>query len=170
MARKHHKKEVDKNMALSAIGVILVILGILGLFAVESVASAFFIAMGIILSVSGVALIVAGISLKGQNSEFPAIGMGILYLIVGLLLAIFPSSVVAFLALMLGIYFIIAGIAKIVGWYKEESNRAAMILFGIIDFLFGSLILVGWPNHSDVLMGILISIELIFMGMALMKQ
>ena len=171
MARKHHvRKHKNESGWITAAGVALVILGVLGLLALESTATAFFTIFGIVLSASGISLIIAGILMKGKNTEIPALGIGILYLVVGLIIAIFPSSVVSFLALILGVYFVISGIAKMAGWYKDEDSRAIMVLSGILDFLFGTLILIGWPASSEVLMGILISLELIFMGFGLMSM
>ncbi len=147
---------------LMGLGIVLIILGLIGFFAMEAIASALTIVLGVLLTIGGLMIIVFGAMAPTGKEKAMYITVGIIALIIGLLMAIYYHQAAAVLALILGVYFFIAGIVKILVAFGSEYKGILFIL-GIIEFIMGIMIIIGWPNASWVL-GLFISLDLLFGG------
>ncbi|MGX5681335.1 DUF308 domain-containing protein [Schumannella luteola] len=94
-------------------------------------------------------------------------------LVVGVLVLVWPQSTVAVLATLLGIYFAILGIIRIVqGIADKELNgggRAANIILGALVLVLG-VVVIRNPFETAVFLVILVGISWIFEGVATLLE
>jgi uncharacterized membrane protein HdeD (DUF308 family) len=93
----------------------------------------------------------------------------LLYIIFGLLLAFFPVAGALSLTLLMTIFFIAEGTAKIILGFqlKPFKNWAWFILNGALSLGIAYLIWSGWPATGLWVLGLFAGINMIFFGMAL---
>lgn len=93
----------------------------------------------------------------------------ILYLLFGILLLFFPVAGIISLTLLLTLFFIAEGIAKIVLGFQLRPFRqwGWFILNGILALIMAFIIWAGWPGTAFWVLGLLVGINMIFFGIAL---
>lgn len=94
----------------------------------------------------------------------------ILSIALGLILILRPLPGVLTLTMVLVAFFIIEGIASIVGAieHRQHLRSWGWVLFsGIIDLLLAYLIWAGWPSSADWAIGLLVGINMLFFGLSL---
>lgn len=96
--------------------------------------------------------------------------MGILYVIFGLYLIIYPYAGVISLTLLLTFFFILDGISKIVLGFqmRSQKNYAWIILNGFISLILAYIIWSGWPATAFWALGVLVGVNMIFFGASLL--
>ena len=137
------------------------IVGVLCLAAtgVASVAAVYYV--GALLAIGGVASVVA--SFRGAGAR--GLVLGILSLVVGVLLFIYPGAGLASLTVLLIGYFFIAGLFRVVtsladryqGWGYDCISGLCAIAVGVIAVR-------AWPTSNFWLLGTLVGAELIIRG------
>ncbi len=149
-------------------GVILLILGLLGII-FPHFSTAFILYFIAFLVLVGGALFVI-IGFKGGKGALGVITVGILLLIMGILMFVYPAHSLSAMTLLLGIFFLMVGIASLFFAYGIHpiSGWQAPVVTGILSLILGVLIFMGWPNNSEWLIGLFIGIELLLQGIALM--
>lgn len=95
--------------------------------------------------------------------------IAILYLVFGILLLIFPVAGVISLTILLMIFFIAEGIAKIIfGFQLRPFRQYGWFIFnGVIALIMAFIIWYGWPWTAFWVLGLLVGINMIFFGIAL---
>jgi len=95
----------------------------------------------------------------------------LLYLAAGILLLISPVTGALSLTIVLAAYLLAGGVAKIVLGFqhkKDIPNAWAWILFsGLVDIVLGFLIFTGLPGTALWAIGLLVGINLVMMGVAI---
>jgi uncharacterized membrane protein HdeD (DUF308 family) len=94
----------------------------------------------------------------------------ILSIVLGLVLILRPLPGVLTLTMVLVAFFIIEGVASIVGAIEHRRHLRSWgwVLFsGIIDLLLAFLIWDGWPSSADWAIGLLVGINMLFFGLSL---
>src|SRR5207302_9775209 len=74
------------------------------------------------------------------------------------------------LSMVLVAFFIIEGIASIIGAieHRQHLRSWGWVLFsGIIDLLLAYLIWAGWPSSASWAIGLLVGINMLFLGLSL---
>ena len=74
------------------------------------------------------------------------------------------------LTMVLVAFFIIEGIASIIGAieHRQHLRSWGWVLFsGVIDLLLAYLIWAGWPSSASWAIGLLVGINMIFLGLSL---
>ena len=81
-----------------------------------------------------------------------------------------PIAGVLTLTMILAAFFVVEGIFKIVMAIQMRSmpNWGWMFISGLIALVLGGLIWVGWPATAAWVIGLLVGIDLIFGGWAMM--
>ncbi len=149
-------------------GVILLILGILGIiFPYFASAMVVFIIASLLL-VGGVLFFIVG--LKGGKGAWAGILLGVILVAVGILMFVYPSPTLAVMTLIMGIFFLIVGIASLFLAYGVHPLKGwwAPIVSGVLSLILGILVLIGWPSNSEWIIGLFVGIDLLFEGFALM--
>lgn len=94
----------------------------------------------------------------------------VLAIVLGLVLILRPLAGVLTLTMVLVAFFIIEGIFSIVAAIEHRQNLRSWgwVLFsGIIDLLLAYLIWAGWPSSASWAIGLLVGINMLFLGLSL---
>jgi uncharacterized membrane protein HdeD (DUF308 family) len=94
----------------------------------------------------------------------------ILSVVLGLILIFRPLAGVLTLTMVLIAFFIIEGVASIVAAIEHRRHLRSWgwVLFsGIIDLFLAFLIWDGWPSSADWAIGLLVGVNMLFLGLSL---
>lgn len=94
----------------------------------------------------------------------------LLSIALGLILILRPLAGVLTLTMVLVAFFIVEGIASILGaiQHRQHLRSWVWVLFsGIVDLLLAYLIWAGWPSSADWAIGLLVGINMLFFGLSL---
>lgn len=150
-------------------GIALMILGAISIGA-STVATLFsVIILGIIIFLSGAIILFDAFTFwwkKWSGFLVHAI-IGILYLSIGLMLIRNPIEGSVSLTLLLGIFYIAAGVFRIAFSSLLQTPRWGWSWFnGLITLIIGILIITSWPGSSLFIIGLFVGIDLVFTGLA----
>ncbi len=149
-------------------GIILVVLGLGVMFVPRSLAVD--ILLGWVFLISGITGLITTLWVRECPGFFWSILSAGLGIVAGLLLLLSPRGVLS-LTLILISFFIIEGVASIMyalGHKREMCGRWSwMMASGIIDLALAAAIVVGLPGSAQWALGLLVGINLIFGGVAL---
>lgn len=157
---------------LFVIGILLVILGIVCVAAPVVTTLFSMVAFGWLLIFSGILKIIYSFRFwKDEWSGFFVFLLaGLIYLVVGGLILYNPVTSAASLTLLLAVFFLVLGVFRIAGAIAFQlSNKAWVIVDGILAFILGVLILAHWPSSALWVIGLFIGIDLIFSGVTLLS-
>jgi uncharacterized membrane protein HdeD (DUF308 family) len=151
---------------LLALGLILVALGTIGLGMTFWLTLATVFIFGIFLLIAGVLQLVQAIKCRGWRSVLWHVVIGILYVLAGLDIIENPLSASALLTLLLGGVLIGIGIVRIVMalQWRGFKNWIWPLIGGIAAIILGFMILTNWPISGFWVIGLFVSIEMIFSG------
>ena len=124
--------------------------------------STFTVIAGIFLLVDGVLAIGTSIFARGEGRGMLAM-IGVLSAIAGLVLIKKPFGTLVVFVLVLGVWFIVAGVVRFVSAFSEPEGRAANIAIAILDVVAGIVIL-SWPGIGLTTLAVIIGIVLIVRG------
>jgi uncharacterized membrane protein HdeD (DUF308 family) len=91
---------------------------------------------------------------------------GILTVLIGLYIVIFPLSGTITLTFALGVWFFATGLLQIVAAIRESGTPGAGVtaFSGGVSVLLGILIVLSWPSSAAWAIGLLVGINLVFWG------
>jgi len=148
-------------------GILLILLGTIGIILpqIMSLEASIFIAS--LLVVGGIFWLIH--SFQVRTKEWTEWLKPVLLLITGGLMIFYPMTGVATIGLLLAVYLLLDAYGSFMMAYslKEKKGVFWMVFNGIISLLLAVLFIVGWPASSLFLVGLYISISLIFDGWAL---
>jgi uncharacterized membrane protein HdeD (DUF308 family) len=154
---------------LMVAGVLALVLGIVAIAvpAVASVATAIFI--GWILVIASVFQAVDAFSVRHRGRMVLRLLIAALTFAAGLYLLVAPLSGTFTLTVMLVIWFVAVGIARLVFGLSELGVPGAgnTALIGALDLVLGILIAEKLPSSADWAIGLLVGVDLIFSGVLL---
>jgi uncharacterized membrane protein HdeD (DUF308 family) len=155
--------------ALMTIGVIAIVLGCIAILvpAVAAVGTAIFI--GWLLLVVGAFLTAAAFSAHSVGTLVMRLAWALLTALVGIWLIVEPHNGTLTLTFVLGIYFLFMGVTRIAVAFvsRGQPNAGLVALSGAAGLLIGILILAKFPSSADWAIGLLVGIDLIFVGWTL---
>lgn len=157
--------------ALMAVGVLAILIGCVAILvpAVASVGTAIFI--GWILVIAGAFLVAGAFTAHSIGTVVLRLIWALLTVVVGLWLIVEPHNGTLTLTLVLGIYFLFMGLTRIAVAFAARGQQGAGLvgLSGIAGLLVGILVLAKFPSSADWAIGLLVGIDLIFAGWALVS-
>src|SRR3954469_527948 len=151
---------------LVGFGVFSVIAGIIALGSVVlATASAVFI-VGFMMLMAGVAEIVAAFNAKDWGHRGLWLLLGALYVFAGFICIQNPFAAASMLTLLLGFALIVSGLLRVflATRMKHGTPWGWVVFSGIVSFLLGLMIIAQWPASSFFVLGILLGVDLIFVG------
>src|ERR1700733_15392318 len=155
-------------------GIALVILGGLAIMLPQVASIAVEILIGWLLLISGVIGLVNTFRMRGAPAFTWSLLSAILGIATGVLLLWWPLTGVVSLTLVLSVFFVIEGVASIMfalEHKRELSGRWGwMLLSGIIDLILASVIFLGLPGTAAWAIGLLVGINMVFGGWALVAM
>lgn len=163
-------KPVHVNRGLLLVlGIILIFVG-LGAISVPLIATlAVELVIGWVLLVSGIMQAIYSFWSQAWGRFFLRLLSGLLYLAVGILLLVYPLQGVLTITLLLTILFIVEGLCKIVASIANSSmpNWGWTFFSGILALIIGGLIWGNWPSSAVWAIGLLVGINILFRGWAM---
>jgi uncharacterized membrane protein HdeD (DUF308 family) len=155
-------------------GIVLLILGAIAVVVppVATVAVELFI--GWLILLSGVLGLVMTFQTRGSPGFGWSLLSALLGIVVGIVLLIWPLSGVLSLTVMLTAFLTLEGVASIMyalAHRRESSSRwELMLVSGIVDLILAGLILGGLPGTAAWAIGLIVGINLLFGGVALVAM
>ncbi|MDO8486483.1 MAG: HdeD family acid-resistance protein [Candidatus Staskawiczbacteria bacterium] len=150
---------------LLVLGIILVFLGILALSASFFVTLISVIFFACLLIISGVAQLSYLFFVKDGHKSVFLLVTGLLSAVVGLLLLFHPASSAVVVTFLLAVFFVVSGALRLItALISHEKHMFWSMLYGIVVFLLGIIVLADMPMAGLVFIGLLIGIEFILNG------
>lgn len=150
-----------------ALGIALTALGVyaLGYSVMATLVSVF--VLGYFVLIGGLIQVVTAFWVKEWSGFFFELLLGIFGLIVGYMMLSNPLAASTALTLLLGVYFMVEGIFRVISALVHSYRGAAWgVLSGIISLALGVIIYQEWPFSSLWLLGTFLAIRLIFSGIS----
>jgi uncharacterized membrane protein HdeD (DUF308 family) len=148
-----------------ALGMIMIVLGIVALGSALLVTLVSVIFFGWLLMFAGVFEVVQSFWQKKWGGFFLHLTVGILYAVVGIMLAANPEATAVALTLLMAIFFMVAGVFRIVSAIAMHFPQWGwMLISGLAALILGLLIWQQWPASGFWVIGLFIGIELILTG------
>jgi uncharacterized membrane protein HdeD (DUF308 family) len=151
------------------LGIVLIALGVAAVLAPVVAGSALVIVIGFILLIAGIVPIVR--ELKADASKERAVGLilGIITALTGIAVIGHPLFGLAFLTMLLVGYFVVEGISKIVVSfrYRSATGWKWLMTSGVLSLILGLLIWNQWPVSGMRAVGVLVGVNLLGTGLAL---
>lgn len=161
--QQHRTAFIIESILLILLGILAIALPFYATLSVELI-------LGWILLLGGLIQLYKSIkSFKQPGGAISFMG-AIIYTVVGALMLFYPIAGIVSLTLILGIFFLLEGIAKIAFSFelKPATNWGWLLVSGIIALLMAGIILYGWPGTSLWVIGLLVGINMIFFGFSLL--
>jgi uncharacterized membrane protein HdeD (DUF308 family) len=156
-----------RRPALIVTGVLAILAGLVAVVvpAVASVGTAVFI--GWILLLAGIAMFVGAFGAEGLRSKLLSGLVALITVAAGLYLLVSPLDGTFTLTVMLVLWFVGVGIARIAGGIVSLGNEGAgyTIAAGVASLVLGVLIARRLPSAADWAIGLLVGIDFIIYGL-----
>jgi uncharacterized membrane protein HdeD (DUF308 family) len=152
-------------------GIILLILGLAAIALPPIATVAIEIIVGWLLLLSGIFGLISTFSMRQAPGFWWSLLSAILGVSVGVALLAWPMSGALPLTLILIVFFLIEGVSSIMfalGHKRQLSARWGwMLVSGIIDLILAGMIFTGLPGTAAWAIGLLVGINMVFGGLAL---
>ena len=155
-------------------GIVLVVLGLLAVLLPPLATLGVTIFLGWLFLISGIMGLIATFWARQAPGFWWSLLSAILGIAVGLVLLASPVSGAVSLTLVLSVFFAVEGVASIMYALEHRqqlSGRWGFMLFsGVIDLILAAMILIGLPGTAAWAIGLLVGINMIFGGSALIAM
>jgi len=162
--RKHWKALLIEGIILVILGLAAIALPMLASIAVE-------LMLGWMFLISGIAGVVLTFWARQMPGFWWSLISALFALAAGVVLVGRPLQGVVTLTLVLGVFFVMEGVASILyalEHRRELSGRSGwMIAAGVLDIIIAGLIITGLPGTAAWAIGLLVGINLVFGGTSL---
>jgi uncharacterized membrane protein HdeD (DUF308 family) len=149
-----------------ALGILMIIAGVIALMSVLMATVVSVLLVGIMMIASGIVEVVHGFQMKAWGRFFLWILIGALYIVAGLMVVWNPLFASAVLTLVLGVFLVFAGVARIflAMQMRSASPWGWVLASGIITLLLGAIIISHWPVSGLYVLGIFLGVDLVIAG------
>ena len=159
--------EAKKNAGLLIfLGVLTVIFGVLAIAAplITGIAVSMFI--GFLMVFMGIARIIHAFKSKQWGTGIWGTIIGLLAVGAGLVILFRPGVGLAWLTLLLAIYFLVDGVCEIIAAFKIKPDQGWgwMLFNGVIALLLGIMIWRQWPVSGAWAIGVLVGVHILITG------
>jgi uncharacterized membrane protein HdeD (DUF308 family) len=155
-------------------GIILLVLGAAAIVvpAVATLAVAIF--LGWLLLVSGIVGLIGTLRMRAAPAFVWSLVSAVIAIVAGGILIVFPVGGVLSLTLVMIVFFVIEGVASIMfalDHRRQVSGRWGwMLASGAVDLALAVIIAVGFPGTAQWALGLLLGINMVFGGAALISM
>ena len=152
-------------------GIILIILGLAAVVIPPIATLAVEILYGWLFLISGIAGLITTFLMRQAPGFWWSLVSAILGIAAGIVLLLWPLSGIVTLTLVLIVFFTIEGVASIMFALEHKAELSGrwgwMLASGIIDLILAVIILAGLPGTAALALGLLVGINMLFGGSAL---
>jgi len=155
-------------------GIILVILGAAAILVPPLATLSVAIFLGWLFLISGIVGLITTFRMRHAPGFVWSLVSAVLGIVAGLVLIAFPASGALSLTLVVIVFFVIEGVATIM--YALEHKRELsgrwgwMLVSGIVDLFLAAVIFAGLPVSAAWAIGLLVGINMMFGGLALIMM
>ena len=152
-------------------GIVLIVLGVLALVLPLAAALAIELLLGWLLLAGGVVQSVHAFRTPSAARFWWQLGIGVLYTIGGLLLLLNPLQGVLTLTVVLSVLFLLEGVFKLLLALQLRAARGWtwLLVSGLLALVLGVLLLADLPGTAVWALGLMLGINLLIGGMALVS-
>jgi uncharacterized membrane protein HdeD (DUF308 family) len=155
-------------------GIVLLILGLLAVLLPPLATLGVTIFIGWLFLLSGVTGLVATFWARQAPGFWWALLSAVLGIAAGLVLLVSPAGGAISLTLVLIVFFVVEGVATIMYALDHRQQLSGhwgwMLFSGVIDLILAAIILAGLPGTAAWALGLLVGINMIFGGSALIAM
>ncbi|HEX9404634.1 MAG TPA: HdeD family acid-resistance protein [Steroidobacteraceae bacterium] len=155
-------------------GIILFILGILAIVVPPIATIAVEVLIGWLLLMSGIVGLISTFRTRGAPGFGWSLLSAVIGTVAGIVLLAWPLSGALSLTLILTVFLVLEGVVSILyalEHKRELSGRWSMMLFsGVVDLFLAAIIFAGLPGTAAWAIGLLVGINLVFGGSALIAM
>ena len=151
-------------------GIVMMVLGFLAVVEPNVATLAVTLFVGWLFFIAGIFRAAAAWHSRSMPGFAWSMLTALLSVALGVILILRPLAGVLTLTMVLVAFFIVEGIASILGaiQHRQHLRSWGWVLFsGIVDLFLAYLIWAGWPSSADWAIGLLVGIDLVFGGSAL---
>lgn len=152
-------------------GVLLVVLGVLAILFPFVTGISVSLLLGALLVIGGFAHLAHAFSVPGWTGSVVQLILAVIYVIAGISLLANPVVGLTTLTLLVIAYLFVAGIFEIVAGLSmpREANGLWIAVSGVIGLLLAGLLWAGWPSTALWAIGVLLGVNLVISGVALLS-
>lgn len=149
-----------------ALGIVLLVLGFIGFIYVVAATLVSVIFIGVLMLIGGIGQLIHAWRVKQLAGFLFWTASGLLYAGAGVLALVNPLAGAAVMTLLLGATLIAVGALRLWIWFNNRGQRGWqwLALSGVITLATGILVAALWPGNSMWLLGLILSIDLLFQG------
>ena len=162
--------QMPRPSYLFLVGMVLLVFGCVAVSSPAVAGTSVVIVIGVILVAAGIAQLFHGIGAKSWSSKLLSLVLGAITLLGGLAVLAHPWLGLTVLTLVMAVYFVVEGLWKIVAsfTFRPASGWLAVLASGVIGLVLGLLIWMQWPLSGLWAVGILVGVDLIATGVAML--
>ena len=155
-------------------GIILVVLGALAIIVPPIATLAVAIFLGWLFLISGVAGLITTFMARQAPGFWWSLLSAVIGIVAGILLLARPVVGAVSLTLLLIVFFIIEGVVSIMYAFEHKKELSGkwgwMLASGVIDLVLAAMIWAGLPSTAEWALGLLVGINMLFGGSALIAM
>jgi uncharacterized membrane protein HdeD (DUF308 family) len=155
-------------------GIVLVILGLIAIIVPPLATLAFTIIIGWLFLISGIMGLITTFWARGVPGFWWSLISAIIAIAAGVVLLLWPISGSVSLTLLLIAFFVVEGIVSIMYAIDHRNQLTGqwiwMLISGIIDLILAAIIFAGLPGTALWALGLLVGINMVFGGAALIAM
>jgi uncharacterized membrane protein HdeD (DUF308 family) len=152
-------------------GIVLVVLGVAAIIVPVIATLAFTLLIGWLFLISGIVGLVTTFWMRNAPGFWWALVSGVVGIAAGIVLIRWPISGTVSLTLVLIAFFIIEGIVTLMYAFEHRAQLSGrwawMLASGIVDLILAGIIFAGLPETAAWALGLLVGINLLFGGTAM---
>ncbi|MHB8476106.1 MAG: HdeD family acid-resistance protein [Steroidobacteraceae bacterium] len=155
-------------------GIVLFIRGLLAIIVPPIATIAVEVLIGWLLLMSGIVGLIATLRMRNAPGRGWSLASAVLGIVAGIVLLAWPLSGAVSLTMILTVFLVLEGVVSIL--YALEHKRelsgrwGAMLFSGVVDLLLAGIIFAGLPGTAAWAIGLLVGINLVFGGSALIAM
>ena len=157
--------EIARNWRwVLGLGLVLLLAGMIGIAAPYFTSKFVVKAIGLLFLLGGIANVASALQMRGERAIGPTALTGVLMAICGGLFVFRTDAGVDAITLILGIFFLVQGVFKVIGafYVRPDPVWTWLLVDGSITCLLGGIVLAGWPDKSFSIIGLIVGISLLF--------
>ena len=155
-------------------GIILFVFGVLAVVVPPIATIAVEVLIGWLLLMSGIVGLITTLRTRSAPGFWWSLASAVIGIVAGIVLLAWPLSGALSLTLILTVFLVLEGVVSILyalEHKRELSGRWGMMLFsGVVDLILAGIIFAGLPGTAAWAIGLLVGINLVFGGSALIAM